>query len=79
MLRPEHLRLPPELDYDQVQALGFEVRQKLNRHRPGNPGAGRTSVREVTPAAISLLLVHLKKRRFPGFNPAASVAEVQGD
>ena len=74
----EHLRLPPELDYDQVQALGFEVRQKLNRHRPETLGqAARVS--GVTPAAISLLLVHLKKRRFPGFNPAASVAEVQGD
>ena len=74
----EHLRLPPELDYDQVQALGFEVRQKLNRHRPETLGqAARVS--GVTPAAISLLLVHLKKRRFPGFNPAASVAEVPGD
>ena len=70
----ENLRLPDGLDYDQVPALGFEVRQKLNRHRPETLGqAARIS--GVTPAAVSLLLVHLKKRRFPGFaNPAASIA-----
>ena len=34
----EHLRLPAELDYGQVTALSFEVRQKLARHRPeGSP------------------------------------------
>ena len=33
-LRYENLRLPDELDYGQVKALSFEVRQKLSRHRP---------------------------------------------
>ena len=62
----EHLKLPPELDYSQVKALSFEVRQKLGRHRPETLGqASRLS--GVTPAAISLLLVHLKKGRFQGF------------
>jgi tRNA uridine 5-carboxymethylaminomethyl modification enzyme len=58
--------LPPELDYAQVSALSFEVRQTLARHRPATLGqAARIS--GVTPAAISLLLVHLKKSRFRGF------------
>ncbi|MEK8031036.1 tRNA uridine-5-carboxymethylaminomethyl(34) synthesis enzyme MnmG [Ideonella sp. DXS29W] len=62
----ESLALPPELDYAQVTALSFEVRQKLNRHRPATLGqAARIS--GVTPAAVSLLLVHLKKKRFAGF------------
>ena len=55
-----------ELDYSQVSALSFEVRQKLNKHRPETLGqASRLS--GVTPAAISLLLIHLKKGRFKGF------------
>jgi tRNA uridine 5-carboxymethylaminomethyl modification enzyme len=57
-------RLPPELDYRQVRGLSAEVQQKLNRHRPETVGqAARIS--GVTPAAISLLLVHLKR----GFRP----------
>jgi tRNA uridine 5-carboxymethylaminomethyl modification enzyme len=67
----EHLPLPAEIDYDQVTALSFEVRQKLNRHRPETLGqAARIS--GVTPAAISLLLVHLKKKRFAGFQGGAA-------
>ncbi len=62
----ERLKLPEDLDYGQVSALSFEVRQKLARHRPATLGqAARIS--GVTPAAISLLLVHLKKGRFKGF------------
>ena len=62
----EALRLPEELDYAQVTALSFEARQKLSKHRPETLGqASRLS--GITPAAISLLLVHLKKGRFRGF------------
>ena len=58
------LPLPADLDYAQVGALSFEVRQTLARHQPRTLGeAARLS--GVTPAAISLLLVHLKKRRLP--------------
>ena len=58
----EQLKLPADLDYAQVKALSFEVRQTLSRHRPDTLGqASRLS--GVTPAAISLLLVHLKKGR----------------
>ena len=62
----ENLALPAELDYAQVPALSFEVRQTLNKQRPATLGlASRMS--GVTPAAISLLLVHLKKSRSKGF------------
>jgi tRNA uridine 5-carboxymethylaminomethyl modification enzyme len=53
--------LPEDLDYQEVRGLSHEVRQKLSDHRPGTVGqAGRIS--GVTPAALSLLLVHMKKR-----------------
>lgn len=61
--RQEHnetFPLPEALDYTQVLGLSKEVQQKLNLHKPGTLGqAGRIS--GVTPAALSLLLVHLKK------------------
>jgi tRNA uridine 5-carboxymethylaminomethyl modification enzyme len=66
----ENLKLPPELDYGQVQALSFEVRQKLSKHQPETLGQA-SRISGVTPAAISLLLVHLKKGRFKGFVDAA--------
>ena len=62
----EGLTLPAELDYAQVSALSHEVRQKLSRHRPQTLGQA-SRIAGVTPAAISLLLVHLKKGRFKGF------------
>ena len=62
----ENLRLPEDLDYAQVSALSFEVRQKLLRHRPATLGQA-SRISGVTPAAISLLLVHLKKDRFKSF------------
>ena len=62
----ERLRLPEELDYMQVAALSIEVRQKLQKHRPETLGQA-SRISGVTPAAISLLLVHLKKGGFKGF------------
>jgi len=62
----EHLKLPAELDYHQVTALSHEVRQKLSRYRPETLGQA-SRISGVTPAALSLLLVHLKKGRFNGF------------
>jgi tRNA uridine 5-carboxymethylaminomethyl modification enzyme len=58
----EQLRLPPDLDYQAVKALSFEVRQKLSTHRPETLGQA-SRMPGITPAAISLLLVHLKKGR----------------
>jgi tRNA uridine 5-carboxymethylaminomethyl modification enzyme len=69
--RYEHLALPAELDYAQVTALSYEVRQTLGRNRPETLGqASRMS--GVTPAAMSLLLVHLKRGRFAGFGDTAA-------
>lgn len=60
----EELKLPADLDYRAVRGLSKEVLQKLERLRPETLGqAGRIS--GVTPAAISLLLVHLKKSQAP--------------
>ena len=57
----EDMTLPDNFDYSRVPALSFEVRQKLNVHQPLTLGqAARLS--GITPAAISLLLVFLKKR-----------------
>jgi tRNA uridine 5-carboxymethylaminomethyl modification enzyme len=62
----ENLRLPAELDYMQVSALSIEARQRLNQHRPETLGqASRLS--GITPATISLLLIHLKKGNFREF------------
>ena len=62
----EDLRLPDDLDYRQVTALSYEVRHKLAKHRPGTLGQA-SRISGVTPAAMSLLLIHLKKGRFKGF------------
>jgi len=62
----ENLKLPEDLDYNQVTALSIEVRQRLSRQRPETLGqASRLS--GITPAAISLLLIHLKRARVKGF------------
>jgi len=58
--RYEDNAIPANLDYSQVRGLSNEVRQKLMDHRPATLGqAGRIS--GVTPAAVSLLMVHIKK------------------
>jgi tRNA uridine 5-carboxymethylaminomethyl modification enzyme len=69
----EQMPLPEDLDYSLVHALSFEVRQKLQRHRPATLGQA-SRISGVTPAAISLLLVHLKKRRLGAFG--AQTAEM---
>jgi tRNA uridine 5-carboxymethylaminomethyl modification enzyme len=56
----ETLRLPQDLDYSFVKGLSVEVWQKLNLHQPETLGQA-SRISGVTPAAISLLLVHLKK------------------
>lgn len=57
----EHYKLPMDMDYGEVHGLSIEVQQKLNKQKPETIGqAGRIS--GVTPAAISLLLVHLKRK-----------------
>ncbi|OYD22720.1 tRNA uridine-5-carboxymethylaminomethyl(34) synthesis enzyme MnmG [Oceanimonas baumannii] len=60
-LRNEHTRLPLDLDYAEVSGLSNEVIAKLNEARPETLGQA-SRISGVTPAAISILLVHLKKR-----------------
>ena len=75
----ENLRLPETLDYMQVSALSIEARQRLNKQRPETLGqASRMS--GITPATISLLLIHLKKGNFREFaakppQPATEAAQ----
>ena len=64
-LLDDEIRLPDDLDYSSVRALSIEVRQILGRRRPGTLGQA-ARLAGVTPAAISLLKVHLKKRRRRG-------------
>jgi len=56
----ESLALPCDLDYGTVRGLSIEVQQRLNQHRPETVGQA-SRISGITPAAISLLLVHLKR------------------
>ena len=60
--RNEQLPIPPDFDYARVRGLSNEVRGKLSGQRPQTIGQA-SRISGVTPAAISLLLVYLKKRR----------------
>ena len=61
--RNEMLPIPPQMDYAKVSGLSTEIRQKLSEARPTTLGMA-SRLPGVTPAAISLLLIHLKKRQF---------------
>jgi len=66
----ERQPIPVDIDYDAVTSLSFEVRQKLKQHRPETVGqAARIS--GVTPAAVSLLLIHLKRLHYGSRQQAA--------
>jgi tRNA uridine 5-carboxymethylaminomethyl modification enzyme len=69
----EQLQLPADLDYMAVSALSIEARQKLQKHRPETLGQA-SRISGITPASISLLLIHLKKSGFKGF---AKVVEAE--
>jgi len=60
-IQQDELKIPDDLDYDSLISLSFEVRQKLKAHRPATLGAA-SRISGVTPAAISALLISLKKR-----------------
>lgn len=72
----ESTTLPPDLDYRSVKGLSMEVQQKLNHHKPETIGQA-SRISGITPAAIALLLVHLKRsergllRAGPGDRDAA--------
>jgi tRNA uridine 5-carboxymethylaminomethyl modification enzyme len=62
-LAQDTLEIPADLDFGVVTSLSFEVRQKLNTHRPETIGQA-SRISGVTPAAISLLLIHLKRHQY---------------
>ena len=62
----EKLKLPANIDYAQVKGLSAEVQQKLNQFRPETVGQA-SRISGITPAAVALLMVHLK-RGFEGAN-----------
>jgi tRNA uridine 5-carboxymethylaminomethyl modification enzyme len=70
----ESLKLPADFDYGQVKALSFEVRQKLDKHRPETLGLA-SRISGVTPAAISLLMIHLRKGSHKAFARGAEATE----
>ena len=63
--RNEETRLPEAIDYDDISGLSNEIRQKLKDVRPATLGQA-ARIQGVTPAAISLLLIHLKKKSMRG-------------
>ena len=63
----EDLRLPQDIDYAKVKGLSAEVQQKLNLHRPETVGQA-SRISGITPAAVALLMVHIKR----GFQEARS-------
>lgn len=62
MRRHEETVLPDTLDYKAIDGLSNEVKQKLAEHKPVNLGQA-SRIQGITPAAVSLLLIHLKKRK----------------
>ena len=69
----ENMALPADLDYLSIGALSVEVRQKLDKHRPETLGQA-SRISGVTPAAISLLLVHLRRARMGQFSGSGKAA-----
>ncbi len=70
----ENLKLPTDLDYLQVSALSFEARQTLTKHRPETLGLA-SRISGITPATVSLLLVHLKKNLWKNTVPLAASSQ----
>jgi tRNA uridine 5-carboxymethylaminomethyl modification enzyme len=67
--RHEETPLPQDFDYPAVRGLSNEVRQRLVEHRPATLGQA-ARIPGITPAAVSLLLIHLKRREADPNGPA---------
>ncbi|MGI9274643.1 MAG: tRNA uridine-5-carboxymethylaminomethyl(34) synthesis enzyme MnmG [Endozoicomonas sp.] len=63
--RYENTRIPEGVDYDRIEGLSNEIRQKLKDNQPETLGRA-SRIQGMTPAAVSLLLIHLKKRSLVG-------------
>ncbi len=60
--RMEELRIPPDMDFDLIEGLSTEVKEKLSSFRPRSLGQA-SRISGITPAAISILMVHLRRQR----------------
>ncbi len=69
-LSSEEARLPDDIDYRAIGGLSNEIQQKLIRHRPETIGQA-SRIQGMTPAAISILLVHLKRGALAAARPEA--------
>ena len=75
----ENTKLPADLDYREIHGLPIEAQQKLNAHKPETIGQA-SRISGITPAAISLLLVHLKRKsRAKAINLEGGNLKVTGD
>jgi tRNA uridine 5-carboxymethylaminomethyl modification enzyme len=72
----ENLKLPAHLHSSQVSAVRFEARQTLSKHRPETLGLA-SRIQGITPATISLLLVHLKKNLWKNTTPLQSTEQAE--
>ncbi|MCL2657854.1 MAG: tRNA uridine-5-carboxymethylaminomethyl(34) synthesis enzyme MnmG [Betaproteobacteria bacterium] len=68
----ENQRLPEDLDYQQVRGLSIEVQQRLSKHRPETLGQA-SRIQGITPAAISMLMIHLKKLQLQSGNVSSAI------
>ena len=60
--KTEHMKIPPELDYDRVPSLRNEARQKLKEIRPASIGQA-SRIMGVNPADVSVLMIYLKSNK----------------
>jgi tRNA uridine 5-carboxymethylaminomethyl modification enzyme len=60
LMESENIKLPLDFNYSEIEALSTEVKQKLNKYKPENLGQA-SRISGVTPAAVSLLLIYMKK------------------
>ncbi|MCZ6459965.1 MAG: tRNA uridine-5-carboxymethylaminomethyl(34) synthesis enzyme MnmG, partial [Gammaproteobacteria bacterium] len=72
--RHEMIELPRELVYDNISGLSNELRQKLSSARPATL-AKASRIPGITPAALSLLLVHAKKLKLSGMDTGATATD----
>jgi tRNA uridine 5-carboxymethylaminomethyl modification enzyme len=72
-----HQPIPGDLDWSAITGLSFEARQRLAQHQPETVGQA-SRIQGITPAAISLLLIHLKRSRIKGFAQESAASHSVG-
>lgn len=75
--RIEKVGIPPDFDYDEIKSLSLEVREKLSNIRPLSLGQA-SRIPGITPAAISILMVYLKRRKSAHAKPSATPRKQSG-